>query len=143
MANVTRSRTPKPDGPLPANNQRRPEVIVDFVFDDGLFFIAIENIGESPAIDVSVQFDKPFRGAGGDQVVSGLPLFHRITFLAPRRRIETFLDNSRDYFARGEPTDLGATVSYADSAGTRHTDVIRHDLAIYRDIAYVRTRPDS
>ena len=32
----------------------RPEVIVDFVFDDGLLFVSVENIGEKPAREVTV-----------------------------------------------------------------------------------------
>ena len=33
-----------------------PDVIVDFVFDDGLFFISIENIGNQPALNVTTKF---------------------------------------------------------------------------------------
>lgn len=121
-----------------AADHPRPEVIVDFVFEDGLFHIAIENIGERPARDVHVSFDKDFRGAGGEQDVAGLPLFRRIPFLAPRRRITTFLDTSSAYFARREPTDLTATVTYVDSEGRSYRDVIPHDLAIYTDIRYLR-----
>src|SRR5262245_4313098 len=115
-------------------DRRRPDVIVDFVFDEGKFFIAVENIGERPAVDVSVRFDQPFTGVG-ERKVSTLPLFKGIPFLAPRRRIVTFLDTSASYFARRQPTSLSATVRYADIDGVKYKLVIRHDLAIYRDVS--------
>lgn len=122
----------------PPDDPRRPEVIVDFVFDDGLFHVAIENIGGRPAIDVSVTFDRAFHGLGGEQDVSSLPLFRGVPFLAPRRRISTLLDASAAYFARREPTKIVATVTYADRSGAAYKDVIRHDLEIYRDVISCR-----
>jgi hypothetical protein len=125
-----------------ASDQSRPEVIVDIVFEDGLFHVAIENIGQKPAREVSVRFHPTFRGAGGHLEVSALPLFRRIPFLAPRRRITTFVDTSSAYFARCEPTDITATVTYTDAAGAEYTDTIPHDLAIYKDVFYLRRPGD-
>ena len=116
----------------------RPDVIVDFVFDAGKFFIAVENIGDRPAVDVSARFDRPFSGAGGTRRISTLPLFKGIPFLAPRRRIVTFLDTSASYFARREPTALSVAVTYADTDGVKYKLVIRHDLGIYRDVSYLQ-----
>lgn len=113
---------------------RAPDVIVDFVFDDGMFHLVVENIGDAPAVDVGVAFDPPFRGLGGQQPVTSLPLFTRLPFLAPRRRISTFLDTSAAYFAREEPTKIAVTVTYADRSGAVHRAVIHHDLDIYRDL---------
>jgi hypothetical protein len=123
--------------PPSADLHPRPHVIVDFVFDEGMLFIAIENIGEKPALNVSIRFDHAFRGLGGIQVIPDLALFHGIRFLAPRRRITTFVDATAAYFARREPTDLMARIAYSDAAGTAYDDVIRHDLAIYRDLPYL------
>ena len=36
---------------------------------------------------------------------------------------------------RREPTRLTATITYADRDGRRYTDVIAHDLEVYRDLA--------
>jgi hypothetical protein len=120
----------------------RPDVIVDFVFDEGKFFIAVENLGERPAVDVSVRFDQPFTGADGKRKISTLPLFRGIPFLAPRRRIVTFLDTSASYFARRQPTALSANVTYTDTDGLKYKLVIRHDLGIYRDVSYLH-RPQT
>jgi hypothetical protein len=115
----------------------QPEVIVDFLFDHGLFHVAVINIGEAPAYSVSVKFDKTFRGLGGTQDVSALPLFRRIKFLAPHRQIETFLDTSSAYFRRGEPTRLTAVISFRDARRRPYERRIAHDLSIYKNVAYV------
>lgn len=133
-----RERKPKPVFPAAeAAAGGYPEVIVDFLFDHGLFHVAVANIGEAPAYLVSVKFDKEFRGLGGTQDVSALPLFRRIKFLAPHRRIETFVDTSSAYFRRGEPTRLTAVISFRDARRRLYERRIAHDLSIYKNVAYV------
>ena len=56
----------------------RPDVIVDFVFEDGLFFIVVENIGDRPALKVSVRFDPRITGLDGRLDVGALPLFRNM-----------------------------------------------------------------
>src|SRR5437762_12620807 len=90
----------------------RPDVIVDFRFERGLLYIALINLSDAPAYRVSTRFAKPFRGLGGDCVVSTLPMFRRVEFLAPHKRIETLLDSSHGYFKRREPTVIKALVTF-------------------------------
>ena len=115
----------------------RPDVIVDFIFDNGLFFISVENIGDRPALNVKTVFGHRLMGLHGTKEISALPLFHNIEFLAPRKSIKTLLDSSTSYFSRGEPTRLSVKITYTDAARKRYTATIHHDLGIYRDIAYV------
>jgi hypothetical protein len=119
------------------NDSGRAEVIVDFVFDKGLFFIAIWNIGWKPAFKVSVSFDKKLNGVEGTKEISGLPIFRNIEFLAPQKRITIFLDSSASFFARDEPTRISTKCHYLDSKGQSYKETIYHDLAIYRDIGYL------
>jgi hypothetical protein len=142
MPKATRRVSRQSDADDGGAGRWRPDVIVDFVFDEGKFFIAVENIGERPAVDVSIRFDRPFSGADGKRSISTLPLFKGIPFLAPRRRIVTFLDTSASYFARRQPTSLSATVTYADTDALKYKLVIRHDLGIYRDVSYLH-RPQT
>jgi hypothetical protein len=114
-----------------------PEVIVDFIFDEGLFFIAVQNIGDVPAYKVSTRFKPGFTGVEGTKRVSELPLFRNIEFLAPRKEIRTFLDTSASYFRRQEPLLITAQISYEDEAGTKYSRTIRHDLSIYLEIGYI------
>src|SRR5215470_9591315 len=43
----------------------RPDVIVDFIFDNGLFFISVENIGDRPALNVKTVFGHRLMGLHG------------------------------------------------------------------------------
>lgn len=119
------------------DDNRRPDVLVDFEFRDGLFFISIRNIGGVPAINVGVDFSPPFTGVGGAKNVTELPLFSDLSFLAPGRRIETFLDTSASYFHREQPTRVKVRVHYSSREGTRFEDRFEHNLEIYRELGYV------
>jgi len=121
-----------------STSERRPEVIVDFLFEDGLFFITVKNIGDAPAHAVSVTFDKKFTGLEGAREISALPLFRKIPFLAPQKEITAFLDRSASYFRRRQPAKLRATIVFQDSSGETQRTVLRHDLGIYKDLGYVR-----
>ena len=125
--------------PVPASEHEdeNPQVIVDVIFKDGLFVISIENIGDLPVRRVSVQWEPAFRGLGGTQATSEMPLFRNIEFLAPHKSISTLLDSSRAYFQRGEPTRLTARLKYLASDHKIHTATIMHDLVIYQDLTYL------
>jgi hypothetical protein len=114
-----------------------PDVILDVVFDRGLLFLVLENIGDLPAHGVRVKFDKRFSGVGGAKRIDRLALFRKLEFLAPRKSIDVFLDRSASYFARGEPTQLTAAISWRTADGERRRATIVHDLEIYRDLGYI------
>jgi hypothetical protein len=123
-----------------ADPNARPEVIVDFVFENGLLFLAVENIGDRPALKVVTTFDHKIMGVGGGQEITAIALFKNIEFMAPRKRIATLVDASSAYFQRGEPVRVAVTVAYSDGAGHRYTETIHHDLSIYGDIVYVNKK---
>jgi len=113
-----------------------PYVIVDFVFDQGALFIAIENIGTRPAFGVRVEFSHKLMGVGGSVEVSALPLFSALEFLPGGKKITTFLDASESFFRSKQPTQITARISYKDAGDAKLTQTIRHHLEIYRDIGY-------
>ena len=119
---------------------RKPEVIVDFIFDDGLLYIAVKNIGAPPAFKISTQFDQEFRGVAGEKLISDLALFKCIEFLPPQKEIRTFLDSSAAYFDRNEPAMISTRISYQDSRKRRYVNKIDHNLEIYKDIGYIRIK---
>jgi hypothetical protein len=129
----TRSRRRAPTG--------AGDVILDVVFEDGLLFLAVRNIGARPVFGVSVAFDRPLIGLGGMREISALPVFANIDVLAPGREIRTLLDSSASYFGRRQPDVIGAHVGYRDERGRRHAVTVRHDLGIYRSLAYVVRPP--
>ena len=115
----------------------RPEVMVDIVFDHGLFHVIVANLGPAPAYRVSVKFDRKFHGLGGRQEFSSLRLFRCLEFLAPHKRIETFLDTSSAYFQRREPTRIAALISFRDAQRRAYERRIVHDLSIYKNVSYL------
>jgi hypothetical protein len=118
-------------------DERIPEVIVDFVFENGLFHIAIINIGDAAAYKISVTFNREFKGLGGSKAVSKMALFQNIEFMPPQKRITTFLDTSVSYFKQQQPTDIEATIKFSDSQGKSYKNIIKHNLNIYKDIGYI------
>jgi hypothetical protein len=135
-------RRPDPaDDDATASIERRPEVVLDVVFEDGLLFLVVVNTGDAAALGLSCKFRRRLRGLGGTQDVSKLPLFEHIAYLGPGREIRTLLDSSDAFFARDEPTRVAVTTTYADVSGRSYTTTVEHELAIYRDLAYVTRRP--
>lgn len=117
--------------------RRDPEVILDVVFERGLLFLVVANIGDRPALRVRVRFEQPFSGLGGAKKMQRLALFRRLEFLAPGKSIEVFLDRSASYFARDEPTRLTASLAWRTPEGERRASTIHHDLEIYRDLGFI------
>jgi hypothetical protein len=117
-----------------------PDVILDVVFEDGLLYLALANIGLRPALQVETRFNRKLLGLGGTKDVSELPLFRKVEFLGPGREIRTLLDSAPSFFAGRRVTTLVARIAFRDETGGRHEKTIKHDLAIYRELAYVQRR---
>ena len=115
----------------------RPEVIVEFLFDGGLLCISVKNIGEKPAVNVSVRFSKKLMGLGGTREISALALFKNIEFLGPGREIVALLDSGSSYFRRKQPTKVSALIAYGDLEKRSYELTIKHDLEIYRELPFV------
>ena len=113
------------------------EVILDLVFDRGALLLVLENLGRRPAHTVRVKFDRPLSGVGGTKRIDRLALFRKLEFLAPEKSIEVFLDRSAAYFARGEPTQVTAEISWRTPEGARRRTTVHHDFEIYRDLGYI------
>ena len=88
-----------------------------------------------------VEFSHKLTGAGGT-VVSDLPLFNALAFLTGEKKIITLLDSNESYFFSKQPTQITTRVSYKDAGGVDEMQTIRHNLEIYRDLAYT-TLPQS
>jgi hypothetical protein len=120
----------------------RPEVIVEFLFDHGLLYISVNNIGSRPALSVSVRFNKKILGLGGARDISALAIFKNIEFLGPHREITSLLDSSSSYFKRKQPTKISALITYQDLEKRQYETSIKHDLEIYRDLVFVEPKAD-
>jgi hypothetical protein len=112
----------------------RPDVYVDFTVERGLLCIVLRNIGAASAYDVVTRFDRPFHGLGGRKDISTITLFRSLPFMPPGKQFTQLVDHIDAYFRRQEPTRMTASMSYTDREGRRYTEVMPHDLDIYRDL---------
>lgn len=119
---------------MPERTARDTDVYVDAVAEGGLLFLELVNDGDLPATAVRVKFDQEIVGPGGDDLRS-LHLWRGTEFLAPGRRIRTFVDTVASYFGRRQPDVLTVGLQWA-SGGRTFRSTVRHDLRIHRD------RPD-
>lgn len=138
-----RSDVSQPIAPTDQSVRGRPDVILEFLFDQGLLHLALRNIGDGPAIAISVKFDKKIFGLGGAKEISALPVFQRVEFLGPGREILVFVDQSHSYFARKQPSKISARVSYSGSEKRNYEVTINHDLEIYRELPYLARGPET
>jgi hypothetical protein len=117
--------------------ERIPDVIVDFIFENGLFHIAIINIGDAPAYRISAAFNRELKGLGGKKIISNMALFQNIEFMPPQKKITTLLDTATSYFKQQLPTDFIITIKFTDRTGKPYVNIIKHNINIYRDIGYI------
>jgi hypothetical protein len=117
---------------------RTPEVIVDFIVDEGMLSVCLKNIGDGSAYRVRPVFDKPFYGLGGEKCVSRMRVFREVAFMPPGKEFCQFVDTLGRYAKRREPMQIKATVSYRDRTGNRFEDAMAHDLRIYLELGRAR-----
>lgn len=111
-------------------------VVVDIVFEGGLLYLELANLAERPALSVRCTFEPPLVDLQGRNVTE-LALFREVSFLGPRRRIRTLLDSSAGYFARESTTHVKVAVEFERPGEPRRTTEVAHDLAVFRELAYL------
>lgn len=116
---------------------KRPDVIVDFVFDNGQIHVVLANQGKSCAQRIRIKFHQSLNGVDGRKVVSKQLLFHATEYLPAGKVISTFLDTTQAYFAREEPSLISLTIGFEDRFGRYYQRDICHNLEIYKDIGYL------
>jgi hypothetical protein len=94
----------------------------------------LKNISSRPLTFENAKFDPPISGLGGSEIIGKLPIFTREFFLAPGKEIQTFVDTSSAYFARGEPTRITVDVYYRDFRDRQYQVELQHDLEIYQKL---------
>jgi hypothetical protein len=111
-------------------------VVVDVVFEAGLLYLELANLSDRPALKVSCAFDPPLVDLQGRDV-SKLALFRQVEFLGPRRQIRTLLDSAAGYFAREKIGRVTVVVEFERPDEKRRSLTVSHDLAVFRELAYV------
>ena len=111
-------------------------VVVDVVFEDGLLYLELANLSDRPALNVGCRFDPGLVDLQGRDV-SKLALFSRVQFLGPGRRIRTLLDSTAGFFAREQASRFTVVVEFERPDEKWRATTVSHDLAVYRELAYL------
>ena len=111
-------------------------VVVDIVFEDGLLYLELANLSDRPALNVGCKFDPGLVDLQGRDV-SQLALFSRVEFVGPGRRIRTLLDSTAGFFAREQASRFTVVVEFERPDEKRRATTVSHDLAVYRELAYL------
>ena len=127
-----------PDAKLPPSDT---DIYVDLLFDRGLLYLVICNIGQHAAEQLKVQFEKPLIGAGNTDI-SQLGIFNRLAFLAPDKHIPVFLDDCKTFYNRRQRSVIKLNLSWRVNK-TKFSRIIRHDLRAYADIPYTTEQQDD
>ncbi|MEJ2889154.1 hypothetical protein [Actinomycetospora aeridis] len=119
----------------------RPVVAVHDEFDHATraLSLAVENVGQGPAKNISFVFSRPIESSDGVEI-SGLPVFTiGLTSLSPGARITCFWDDLDDQMAflrtnglDGE--DFQVSVEYTDLPGARYWNSWDIQPAIYEGL---------
>jgi hypothetical protein len=99
-----------------------------------VLYVELANLADRPALDVTCSFDPPLVDAAGRDLAE-LRLFRRVGFLGPGRRIRTLLDSVPGYLGREAPVEVTAAVEFARPGERRRSTKVRHDLALYGELA--------
>ncbi len=118
--------------PATATKTGNPDVILDLILRDRVFYLVLANRREHPVSEVRVAFRRKLMGLGGAVEISALALWARLEFLAPGKTIEVPVDRAEVFFARGPVAPLTLTLSYTDAEGERFQATITHDFEAYR-----------
>ena len=121
--------------------QKSMEVLLDFEFEKGLFFISIKNYSDAPVFDVKVSFKPGFTGHGGSSKIHALSLFKGISFMPPGKEIRIFMDSSHAYFKRKDPDIIKSNIAFNNLGGEKRSYTLTHNLAIYKDLVYLTRQP--
>jgi hypothetical protein len=130
-----RRKAARADRPAPPG---AAEALLDVELTDGSLWLVLANPSDQTAYDVSVAFQQPLIGVGGDRDVTEMRVFRALPLLRPRREIRVFVDVAREFYARRQPTRIEARVSWRSGAGERFSRVFEHDLAVWEDFGEIR-----
>jgi len=121
-----------------ATSVPRPEIVIDFILDDGLLNVSLKNVGGSSAYRVRTSFDKPFYGLGGAKCITAMRMFREVPFMPPGKEFCQYVDLLVSYVRRKEPLRIKASISYLDRDGNHYRETIAHDLRLYLELGRAR-----
>lgn len=116
------------------SNDSFPHLCVDFVLKNGFIFLLIRNLSALAATHVRITFSQDIRILGSSKSLADLSIFSKLTYLAPWKEIEVYLDAAEVFLSQFRDTVVVISITYASEKERHVKKSITHDLAIYRDL---------
>ncbi len=117
-----------------------PEVIVDLVLRDGVFFLVLENIADRSLRDIQVRFRRKIIGMGGAINIAALPVWSVVPFMPPGKRIEVVVDRDEVALRLNTPGQNSVSVTYTDGDGVTWSGQMALDFGAYQNFPEMRIR---
>ena len=80
------------------------------------------------------KFGSSIVGPDGKKAINGLSVFRGVSFFAPGKTFRIFLGSAATFFATKQPTKFAVQVTYSGENGKNYSEVINHNLEVYRDL---------
>ncbi len=119
-----------------------PEVIIDFECEEDSLYMVIANVGLSSAHRISVQCDKEIRDFRGKPMAE-MRILRRLEFMPPGKKIRLFVNIFSTYVKTRQPMQMEFSITYSDRQRRQQTDVIRHNLAVFKGIITHEEKPEK
>lgn len=125
----------------------RPYVIVSIETSQTgppLFDLAVKNIGQRPAVNVSITLDPPPLAANeraGRELAYAKMLNEPVAMIAPGQEMRAFYDSHHERYGRDDlPTRHRVTLTYEDSSGHDYREPSVLDIAAMKGAAYTSVK---
>lgn len=109
-----------------------------------LFDLVVMNIGQRPAVDVSVNLDPPpkrAREVAGAELFKAKMLTEPIAMIAPNQKMRAFYDSNLERKDRHDlPTSHTVSLSYRDTSGHEYTEDSLLDLEAMKGTMYTEVK---
>jgi hypothetical protein len=119
----------RPSTTLPA----AADVVLDTRVDQGALYFVLACSGPGAAHAVRARFSRTIRDLAG-QRVNDNPLFSRLEFLAPGRRIDFFVDALAGYLKRRQPMRFEVRLDWRTDDGQAGRRTLTHDLTAWTQL---------
>jgi hypothetical protein len=119
------------------NRDEKANLILDFELIDESIYIRFFNASNIEAIDVNVKFSQIIKGLRGTKNISGLNIFKKLNYFAPRKEFLIYVDEIDSFFVHLKNEIINIQIKYLTLSGKKTEKKITHHLGIYRDLPII------
>lgn len=121
------------------NNQKNeisPYVIVDIEFNSNESWFILKNIGRTPAYKIEINIE-PKLITNLEKSISELIFKKPISFLAPNKIINSYIDTSFNFLKDSKPREYKIQIQYCDKKSNQYNEKYMINLENHKNRAFV------